>query len=192
MAMMSWAAAGKQDGGRVGCCGFPSFSWREEGNQPMQAFQNGEPASPQHFNGRGLLSKGEGSHLRVRWWGVTGRGGLGPAAGAAFGTLGVHRAGWQADRETNDVSHWTTARCRHFPGVDAGSGALTCECWSNTARCQWQRCEMECYLLPGNLGPSHCTKLFRIWALLEIDTTSQPVRGSLANWTWTDFTAPGN
>jgi hypothetical protein len=62
----------------------------------MQAFQNGEPASPQHFNGRGLLSKGEGSHLRVRWWGVTGRGGLGPAAGAAFGTLGVHRAGWQS------------------------------------------------------------------------------------------------
>ncbi len=68
----AWAAAGEQeDGGQGAVAGFqasvPSLQQRAcrvgtRGNQPMQALQNGEPASPQAFLMEGVRERGNRSH----------------------------------------------------------------------------------------------------------------------------------
>lgn len=87
----AWAAAGEQeDGGQVAVASkqasVPSLQQRPvlsvgtRGNQPMQALQNGEPASPQAFLMEGVRERGDGSHSPSPAVGHDRPRGLGPAA----------------------------------------------------------------------------------------------------------------
>lgn len=105
----------------------PSFSCRQSGrerNQPMQGLQNGEPASPPHFNGRGVL-KGAWFPLALA------RGGA-RQAGEAWGQLRalISAPSGSTLRESLRRPHWPldsaleSTQLRLVPGVDAGSGTV--------------------------------------------------------------------
>lgn len=90
----------------------------------MQVLQNGEPASPQHFNAKGCAKGGEcslGSHLlacrRTFGWATTGPGPL-------VSTLGVHLGTASSNRSPGPGCPLDDSARGQVPGVNAGPATM--------------------------------------------------------------------